>query len=42
MEDLTLIGLACTSVDDEPSQEEKQLINALIRSGLNQLTYLEM
>ena len=41
METLTLYGLACKS-KDEPSQDEKQLINAVVRSGLNQLTFLDL
>ena len=41
MERLTLSELASKSVD-EPSQEEKQLINAVVRSGFNQLMNLNL
>ena len=41
MERLYLERLATKSVD-EPSQEEKQLINAVVRSGFNQLTSLSL
>ena len=41
MEKLRLRGLACNSID-EPSLEEKQLIYAVVRSGLNQLIDLDL
>ena len=41
MEELTLGELSTSSVA-EPSQEEKCLINALVRSGFTQLTSLDL
>ena len=41
MKKLTLKGHPCKS-KDELSQEEKQLINAIVRSGFNQLTDLSL
>ena len=41
MEKLTLCYLSSDSVD-EPSPEEKQLINAIVRSGFNQLILIDL
>ena len=41
MEKLTLSGLSNNSAE-QLSQEEKQLINAVVQSGLFELTYLNL
>ena len=41
MERLYLISLSSDSID-EPSAEEKRLINALVRSDITKLTHLDL